>query len=91
MADLAQDRVKFVIVIGAICAAMPLFFTVSEAHDGVYRDWVALGGGILAAICGVIGLGFAAKSKVRVHLITAAVITLLGVLHILRGVGMVAA
>lgn len=91
VADLKQDRVKLLIIVGAICAAMPLFFSVAEVHDGVYRDWVALGGGTIAAICGAVATIFAVRSGVRVHIVTSVVIALLGVLHVLRGVGIVQA
>lgn len=91
--------------VGCLALVLPLFFhlTVSQTAiaDGATTtrvvDYVAICGGVLADICGTLLLFKAltgksipdGTSKAQVRLAVALLISALGVLHLLRGLGLI--
>ncbi len=78
--------------------SLPFFFRITsssqvtvngEVTQSVYRDYVALSGGVAAAIAGAVAIVVALKadSEKKARLVVAAAAVGLGLLQLLRGVG----
>jgi 4-amino-4-deoxy-L-arabinose transferase-like glycosyltransferase len=69
-------------------AVFPFLFSIRTWNNGVYRDWVALLCGAVAAACGVVGLVRRPSGTLsRRWLVLGVAAIALGVLQIVRGLG----
>lgn len=101
----AQDRARppwmgFAIA-GAVVGAIPWFVSVSSSSSSsvnghvtsfVYRDWIAVGCGVVAALLGVMAAWMGRRSLIRMQAIVAGIaIVALGGYQVARGFGVFAA
>jgi len=86
-----RDRGRIVALVGLGAAALPFLASVSRTTsiDGevTYRDWIAIGGGAIAAACGVIALVLALRPRKGATLGLAALAVVGGGLQLARGFG----
>jgi TPR repeat protein len=94
---------KSLLILGGIAGAVPFVITMSSSSTSTvngrvvashFRDWLAVGGGAVAALCGVLALVAVVRSRDRnrAMLIAAAVgVLALGGYQIARGLGVFAA
>ena len=91
---------RSVMLLGLVVGAVPFAITSSsqsfssvngQLTSFTYRDNIALGGGAVAAVCGIVALILALKNKTGIARIAAAVgVLALGGIQIARGVGVFA-
>jgi TPR repeat protein len=94
-----QDKAggSTVVIAGAISGALPLMISYSSSShhtvngaivDAYYRDWIAIGGGGIAAVLGLAAIAMALRTRPRPLMIaSAAAVLALGGYQIARGFG----
>ncbi|CAN5878401.1 hypothetical protein BH11MYX3_BH11MYX3_26370 [soil metagenome] len=84
------------VITGAIAAAIPMMFHASSSSvstvngrvvSATYRDWVAIGCGGFAIVCGIAAIVMAIKSRAKRALLFGALVIVAGGIQIARGTG----
>lgn len=79
---------KGLLALGGAAGAVPFVISVASWNNGTYRDWIAIAGGAVAAVCGVVAVLLAVRAKSGAGFVAgAALIAALGGYQLARGFG----